>query len=54
VIELAEGKVLPCDIIASFDECLLGTRDRMVLHGKELCKQILIFIKKADCSECKV
>jgi hypothetical protein len=40
VIELAEGMVLPCGIIASFDECLLGTRDRVVLYEKELWKYI--------------
>jgi len=33
VIELAEGMVLPCVIIASFDECLLGTKDQVVLYG---------------------
>jgi len=36
VIELAEGMVLPCGIIASFDEYLLGTRDRVMLYEKEL------------------
>jgi hypothetical protein len=36
VIESAEGMVLPSGMIASFDECLLDTRDRVVLYEKEL------------------
>lgn len=34
VIELAEGMVLPCGIIASFDECLLGTRNESCFTKK--------------------
>jgi hypothetical protein len=32
--------VLPSGMIASFDECLLDTRDRVVLYEKELWKHM--------------